>query len=274
MARIGPYGVASAAFSASHYQGATGYQSYLAYETKILGLNISASSQMTFGAYDDLASVTARIQQDTLAKNAFDVTSFADLASSVANAATTSLYTTARAPKALNRISVGAPLPFVKRASVSASFIQSTTAAGVRSNIASATLSVGVGTSSVFRHGLHDVERRKKYRLHGRALHAVRRLGTVSTSASGGSGGTRVNLDAVKPLDRQAGELWMAGSRQRAGRRPALGGGVLPLALFQNSRWREPGPQRGYRHRRKSKARLPPWEGASSSATGSTTLSP
>src|ERR1043166_8819683 len=105
---------------------------------------------MTFGAYDDLASVTARIQQDRLINNPFDVTSFDDVAASVANAATTSLYTTARAPKTFNRISVGAPLPFVKRASVTASFIQSTNAAGVHSNIVSATLSAGLGTSSVF----------------------------------------------------------------------------------------------------------------------------
>src|SRR5436305_422318 len=72
-ARTGSFGVASAAFSASYYQSHMGYQSYFAYETRLLGLSISASSQMTFGSYDDLASVTARLQQQTAVTNPFDV---------------------------------------------------------------------------------------------------------------------------------------------------------------------------------------------------------
>ena len=220
VARTGTFGVASLAGSASHYGGATGFQSYLSYETKIFGVSVSASSQMTFGTYDDLASVTAQLQQATLA-NPFDLTSFNDVAASVANAASTSLYTTARAPKALNRISLGVPLPFNK-ANLSANFVQSIDAAGLRSDVVSATLSVGIGEASVFATAFTTVSGEKNTGFLAGVSMPFGDTGTVSSSVSGGTGGTNVNLDAVKPLDIKAGSYgWRVhdseiGSAQRS----------------------------------------------------------
>src|SRR5712675_1255692 len=77
-ARTGTFGVATMAAAASHYGSDTGFQSFLSYETKILGIYVSASSQMTFGGYDDLASVTARLQPNT-ATDPYDVSSYLDL---------------------------------------------------------------------------------------------------------------------------------------------------------------------------------------------------
>src|SRR5213079_1832644 len=81
VARTGPFGVASFAIAGSHYGADTGLQSYLSYETKLFGINISASSQMTFGGYDDLASVTARLQPESV--DPFDFQSLFDLSAAV-----------------------------------------------------------------------------------------------------------------------------------------------------------------------------------------------
>jgi outer membrane usher protein len=63
--RTGSFGVASGALAASDYGGKLGLQSYVAYETGIWGLTVQLSSQRTFGPYDDLASVTARLRTNT-----------------------------------------------------------------------------------------------------------------------------------------------------------------------------------------------------------------
>jgi outer membrane usher protein len=63
--RTGSFGVASGALAASDYGGKLGLQSYVAYETGIWGLTVQLSSQRSFGPYDDLASVTARLLTNT-----------------------------------------------------------------------------------------------------------------------------------------------------------------------------------------------------------------
>jgi outer membrane usher protein len=201
--RTGSFGVASVAFAASHYASRMGYQSYLAYETRLLGLYISASSQMTFGSYDDLASVTARQQLQTLTTNPFDVSSFVDLSESVANAINASVFTSVRPPKALNRISVGSPLPFA-RANLTGSFVQTIDAAGLRSNIVSATLSAGWRDAAIFATAFRDLSGAKNT---GFMVGVSMPIGgaTVTTSASGGTGGSSVNVDAAKPLDAKPG---------------------------------------------------------------------
>jgi outer membrane usher protein len=205
-ARTGTFGVASAAFSASHYASHMGYQSYLAYETRLLGLYISASSQMTFGSYDDLASVTARLQQQTLMTNPFDISSTVDLATSVLNVVDTSMFTSARPPKAFNRISVGAPLSFMD-ANLTGSFVQTIDAGGLRSNIVSATLSAGWHDAAIFATAFKDLSGVKNTGFMVGVSMPIGGKATVSTSVSGGSGGTSVNVEASKPLDVKPGSI-------------------------------------------------------------------
>lgn len=204
--RTGSFGVASVAFAASHYASHMGYQSYLAYETRLMGLYISASSQMTFGSYDDLASVTARQQLQTLTANPFDVSSFVDLSDSVANAINASVFTSARAPKALNRISVGSPLPFA-RANLTGSFVQTIDAAGLRSNIVSATLSAGWRDAAIFATAFKDLSGTKNTGFMVGVSMPIGGSATVTTSASGGTGGSSVNVEAAKPLDVKPGSF-------------------------------------------------------------------
>jgi len=206
-ARTGSFGVATAAVAASRFQGQMGYQSYLAYETQLLGLYISASSQMTFGTYQDLASVTARAQQQQqLSTNPFDVTSFDAVSASVANAINTTLFASTRPPKALNRISVGAPLPF-GRATLAGSFIQTIDGAGVRSDIVSATLTAPWRDASIFATAFTTLTGVKNT---GFMLGLTMPFGdkaNISTVATGGSAGTHVGVDAIKPLDVKPGSI-------------------------------------------------------------------
>ena len=206
-ARTGAFGVASAAVAASRFQGQMGYQSYLAYETRLMGLSISASSQMTFGTYQDLASVTARLQrQQQLSTNPFDVTSFEDLSASVTNAINTSLFASARSPKALNRISVGAPLPF-GRATLTGSFVQAIDGAGVRSDIVSATLSAPWRDATIFATAFTTLTGVKNTGFMVGLSMPFGDSATISTGVSGGSNGTSVGVDAIKPLDVKPGSV-------------------------------------------------------------------
>jgi outer membrane usher protein len=204
-ARTGSFGVASAAIAASHYGNGMGFQSYLSYETKILSIDVSASSQMTFGPYNDLASVTANLQRATVV-DPYNISSYLNLSSAV-NAAAQSLITSAQPPKALNRISVGVPLPFDK-ASLSASFIQSNDATGIRSSTVTATLSFGLPhQASLFATAFTTVEGQKNTGFLVGLSMPFGGSATASTSVSGGTGGTNVISQVTKPLDSKPGSV-------------------------------------------------------------------
>jgi outer membrane usher protein len=201
--RTGSFGVATVAGAASRSGDGTGYQSYAAYETKLFGISINASSQMTFGAYNDLASVTARINPATVT-DPFDIGSLIDLSTSVQKAAANqALFISSQPPKMMNRISFGVPLPFYN-ANISAGFTQSRDAADVRSDIANVTLSFPVGRASFFATAFTTVSGQKNT---GFLAGMSMPLGDVTTSVSvsGGSDGLSINTDAVKPLEQKPG---------------------------------------------------------------------
>jgi outer membrane usher protein len=201
--RTGTFGVATVAGAASRSGDGTGFQSYAAYETKLFGISINASSQMTFGAYNDLASVTARIDPSAIT-DPYDIGSLIDLSSSVQKAAANqALFTSAQPPKMMNRISFGVPLPFYN-ANVSAGFTQTRDAADVRSDIANVTLSFPVGRASFFATAFMTVSGQKN---NGFLAGMSVPLGDVTTSVSvsGGADGLSINSDAVKPLDQKPG---------------------------------------------------------------------
>ena len=147
--QTGSFGVASGALAASHFGGRFGLQGYLAYETSVLGASIQVSSQRTFGSYDDLASVTARLQAGIFADPQSVLSGFSFANASFANsswpvgAVPGALWLSARAPKALDRFSIGLPLPF-DLSTLSASFIHLEDATGRVSRILSASWSRGL----------------------------------------------------------------------------------------------------------------------------------
>jgi outer membrane usher protein len=206
--RTGSFGVATLAGAASRSGASTGFQSYAAYETKVFGVSINASSQMTFGAYNDLASVTARLDQSA-STDPYDIGSLVDLSASVQKATKKILITTTQPPKMLNRISLGVPLPFYN-INLSAGFTNSLGADNVRSDIANVTISFPVGRASVFGTAFATVSGEKN---RGFLVGMSMPLGDVTTSVSvsGGTSGLSVNTDAVKPLDQKPGSWgWRA----------------------------------------------------------------
>jgi outer membrane usher protein len=60
--RTGTFGVASLAMAGSHWAASNGLQPYAASETQVGAISLNASSQMTFGSYEDLASMSGRFQ--------------------------------------------------------------------------------------------------------------------------------------------------------------------------------------------------------------------
>ena len=200
--RTGPFGVATLAGAASRSSAGTGFQSYAAYETKVFGISINASSQMTFGAYNDLASVTARLD-----KGLHRSLRHRGLARSLRLGAegrqNKALFTTAQPPKMLNRISLGVPLPFYS-VNLSAGFTQTRDAVDVRSDIANVTLSFPVGRASFFATAFTTISGEKN---RGFLAGMSMPLGNVTTSlsVSGGTEGLSINADAVKPLEQKPG---------------------------------------------------------------------
>jgi outer membrane usher protein len=202
--RTGSFGVASGALTASRYAGNFGLQSYLAYETSVLGVSIQLSSQHTFGSYDDLASATARLQSSLLADTQ---TVLAGL--SFANpilpfsAATGSLWTSARAPKALDRISIGLPLPF-DLSTLSASFIHLNDASGRLSNILSASWSHELPyRATAFATAFKDISDRKNCGFFVGLSIPIGDTVLASSGVSRNSNGTSAAFDVVKPLAQQ-----------------------------------------------------------------------
>src|SRR5206468_2348719 len=104
--QVGGLGLASFAISGSRTGAAHGFQPYGSFETRLGVLTLSASSQVTFAAYDDLAAATGRIQNGGLVRRRWGVLELASPA-----AASPFYVWNAAPPKMLSRFSIGAPLP-------------------------------------------------------------------------------------------------------------------------------------------------------------------
>lgn len=204
--RTGTFGVASAALSASKSREGTGFQTYLSFETRLFGLNFSATSQRTFGTYDDLASVTANLRQ-AVAGNPQKVLGFLNFTQPATVIGTLpSLYVNARPPRAIERVSISAPLPFDSRSGVSLSFLRLEDGGGKTANIASLTYTRSLMfNASFFASAFHDFSRQGNTGIFagltmplGRNLHA-------SSIASRGSGGMSGGIDIVRTMPPEPG---------------------------------------------------------------------
>jgi outer membrane usher protein len=206
--RTGSFGVASAALSASRLGGRSGWQSYIGYETSLFGTTVQLSSQRTFGSYDDLASATARLQAGPFADTQSVLAGLAFISPPVTvGAGPGSLWLNARPPKALDRISIGLPLPF-DLSTLSASFIHLHDASDRISNILSASWSRSLGyNATAFATAFTDIGDRKNC---GFLVGLSIALGDAALASSGVSrdrNGTNVTVDAVKPLGQRPGSV-------------------------------------------------------------------
>ncbi len=199
--RTGSFGVASVALSASGLNRAKGLQSFVSYETQLLGVNFYASSQMSFGDYEDLASATARSKPKAPPRSGpvFDLLSY-DLSSSVAKTYS-SLLDSAKVPKMANRISAGTPLPF-DSGSVSVSYIDLKTGAGDRSRIVTASYSRPLPYGASFNAtAFTDLAGQKSTGLFvGLSIPLGGGITASTVASSSGTQGRNVLAEAAKPL--------------------------------------------------------------------------
>lgn len=140
------------AVAGSHVRAGTGAQTYVAFETRMLGIGLSLSSQRTFGRYNDLASVTAAPGENPQG------TYVTDASSSLSGYA---VPLSLAPPKALDRISISLPVSFDHATSVSASLTHQDSDSTGRSTIASLSLSRNLPFhASAFAMVYHDFDNR------------------------------------------------------------------------------------------------------------------
>lgn len=203
--RTGTIGVADVAVAASTTSGSDGMQAYASYQTQLFGLNINASSQRTFGSYNDLASATARLQSLAPAPvpvpvpGLFGILTYLPYAG--AAAWNLPIYGNSLPPRALSQFSIGAPLPFDRLANWNLSSVLLIDGANNRSNILSASYSRSLPLrASLFATVFSDFGSNKST---GVVLGLSIPLGesaSVTSDVSRGQGGTTASVQAVKSL--------------------------------------------------------------------------
>jgi outer membrane usher protein len=209
--RTGAFGVAVAALSGSSSGAGRGLQSYASYETQLFGLNISASAQHTFSSYDDLASATARLQAivpGTLPNfnGLFGYLPISGLPASSSLAYVTGIYDSARAPIALDRITISAPMPFDPKANLSASFVYLLDGNRQLSEIVTASYSRAMPyNASLFVTVFRDFGCNKNTGIFAGLSIPLGDFASMSTGVSRGQGGTSASIDAVKSLGPEPG---------------------------------------------------------------------
>jgi outer membrane usher protein len=185
LARTGDFGVISAAASGSGYQGRGGLQAYAAFETKIWGVTLNASSTRTFWDYNDLASVTAPIY-------------------SIAANSGLPPVNGAAPPRAIDRASAGIRLPDLSGLSVS--FVHMEPASGSTTNLVSAAWSKSIfGNAQAFVTAFADLSNRHNYGGFAGISFPLGSDSSVSTGVTKSSSGTSFTTDASRPLRSEPG---------------------------------------------------------------------
>lgn len=208
--RTGSFGVAGAALSGSTGNGNSGFQTYFSYETRLFGLNISASSQHTFGWYEDLASTTARLSISAAnplqgLSGFFNYPSSSYLAALPAGA-NSSIYASARPPLAIDRITFSTPLRFDEQSNISASVIHLLDCSGARSDIMTGSFTRSLPfNASVFATIFRDFGTRKNTGVFAGLTIPIGPSASVSTGVSSGRGGIAGSIDAVQSLGPEPG---------------------------------------------------------------------
>ena len=207
--RTGSLGVAALAISGSDGPFGVGFGSYLAYETKLFDLTLNASSQMSFGAFDDLASITASRRSSRL-QAGYDPYGYpyhdSSQGSGQAGLARALGPGSARLPRALHRLTASTPLPFDERSSLSANFISLKDTAGNRSTILAGSYSRSLPfNASIYGTLFHDFGTRRNT---GLFVGLSVPFGTAASASSGYSRNGRSGVattDIVRSLGPEAG---------------------------------------------------------------------
>jgi outer membrane usher protein len=192
VARVGTWGVISAAGATSQIERRSGYQSYFAFDTQIGKISLHLSSQHAFGAYDDLASVSARYLPPVVPILA---SSYLGYVPSTASA---------RPPKFIDAISVGTPLR--DGSTVSLGFLHVDLRAARASDVVNLSYSRAVlAGGSAYVSTFTDLNDRKTFGIFGGLTFPIGGKVTVSAGVTSTRQGTNYTFDAAKPLESEPG---------------------------------------------------------------------
>jgi outer membrane usher protein len=215
--KIANIAVATTSLAASRRGTDRGEQATFYFETKSYGVNISLNSQRTFGDYEDIASATARDENSALYSiGRASTTTTVPAANAVLS--NPLIFDSARAPRALDRITMGGQLPFDLHASWGASFVHQHDASGNQTQLASASSSCSLRQNvSLFATVFKGFGRTSS----GGAMFGLSfPLGgstTASAIVSGEAGRTVPTLQASRSLDQSPGSVgWQAQVSQGA----------------------------------------------------------
>lgn len=204
----GSIGAATLAAAASSGRSGSGFLSYASWETKLLQVNVSISSQRSFAAFDDLASVTARMasRSTPTAQDAFGNLAYGGV-QGLGYGSNAALFASAKLPRAIDRITFSAPLPFDRESSLGASYIHLRDGSGRVSHLLSASYSRSLPKGASFYATLfHDAAGGGNSGLFVGFSMPLGPSASVSTSISHSRGGTTFAADAIRSLGQEIGD--------------------------------------------------------------------
>jgi outer membrane usher protein len=175
----GTFGVASASLSASQGPGGMGGQATLGYETSLLGFTISTSFLRTFGAYEDLASATAMMD----------------------NAAAAAALGNSGPARQIDRIAISTAIPLEWKPSIGLSYLGTVDAGNRRTDLLNLTYSQTLPFGgSLYANAFHHFGAEGKTGFSMGFNVPLDAEVTMSSGLSSENGGTAFNVDVMKPL--------------------------------------------------------------------------
>jgi len=234
---VGPWGVLSAAGTASRFNDASGFQSYVALDTQLFGINIHASSQRTWRAYNDLASVTARAQPL--------LSPFSDRATDITG---NDIFSVSYfPPKFLDTISMSFPLPFAQ-GSVSAGLMHLGAADGKLSDIVTLSYARALPwDASFYVSAFGDLRDRKTGGIFAGISIPLGKSTFASTGVTQTRQGANFTADAGKSIESEVGSYgWRAYTSEGTNTdRGAMGVYRSSVAEIQGNVWQRKGSAGG-----------------------------
>ena len=233
-----PWGVLPRGRHREPLQGHTsGFQSYVASRYPAFGINIHASSQRTWGAYNDLASVTSRAQPllSLFSDRTTDVTS-ADIFS-----------VSYLSPKFLDTIAMSFPLPFVQ-GSVSAGLMHLGAADGKVSDIVTLSYARALPWDASFHvSAFGDLRDKKTGGIFAGISVPLDKSTFASTGVTQTRQGTNFTADAGKSIESEVGSYgWRVyDSEGTTADRGAMGVYRSSVAEIQGNVWQRTGSSGG-----------------------------
>jgi len=180
---VGSYGLGTLAAAMSTRDGETGFQLSATAETELWGLHLFARTQRTFGAFDDIASVTAPSSRTDDGIPRFS----------------------ARPPRSLDQVSLSVPLGF-DPTSLNLSFTQLENTEGETSRILGLTASRPIGArGNAFATAYADLNRKDSFGLFVGLSWTFGNDISASTGLTSDANGYSISADLVKSEDPEGG---------------------------------------------------------------------